>query len=95
MFIRSFLVSVQVEEKGSFSFLSQVISDHEAATRKIPESIEHLKSLNAEMHLLRHQIQSEDLAHKEAIVTGSRTLSKLKQVQCSQFLLYDNFLCNQ
>ena len=78
---------MQVEETGSFSFLSQVVSEHEAAKRKIPESIEHLKSLNAEMHLLRHQIQTEDLAHKEAIVSGSRTLNKLKQVQFTHFVL--------
>ncbi|KAI5071506.1 hypothetical protein GOP47_0013757 [Adiantum capillus-veneris] len=69
----------EIEEHGSFSSLSQVVSDHEVAAKRVPESIEHMKSLNAEMHSVRQQIQAEDLAHKEAVINWNKTLVQMKQ----------------
>ncbi|MCO5550884.1 hypothetical protein L7F22_004378 [Adiantum nelumboides] len=69
----------EIEAHGSFAYLSQVVSDHEVAAKRVPESIEHMKSLNAEMHSLRQQIQAEDLAHKEAVINWNKTLVQMRQ----------------
>ncbi|MCO5558061.1 hypothetical protein L7F22_011637 [Adiantum nelumboides] len=69
----------EIEAHGSFSYLSQVVSDHEVAAKRVPESIEHTKSLNAEMHSLRQQIQAEDLAHKEAVINWNKTFIQMRQ----------------
>ncbi|KAH7438978.1 hypothetical protein KP509_04G039800 [Ceratopteris richardii] len=69
----------EIEDHGSFSFLAQVVSDHEALAKRVPASLEHIKSLNTEMHLLRQQIQAEDFAHKEAVITWNKNLLQKKQ----------------
>lgn len=83
---------LQIEASGSFLFLSQVVSEHEVAAKRVPESIEHVKSLNAEMHSLRQQIQAEDLAHKEAVINWNKTLVQMKQVLFCDFSIKKCFL---